>query len=539
MTRREGAAGGSSMLKASAADKKSAAFEAARTKEWQSFLANGVLDPTPVSFEEARRISVVPMMYVETWKASEDVSVDRKAKSRLVAIGNSQRDTRLIDTYAGTPSVESQRVLQVFGLCKGWRQGFVDVRTAFLQAPAGEEEKGVAVRLPTVLPANARAAGFRPGGVYRLCRALYGLKNAPLMFAKFLRRQLEGLGWTRAAESVYLKAAKRRAPRLLTDEGDLGVWDPVPLEVSAALLHHVDDCSSMAKDPVGLISELGRRVELGEPLLLRDGESRRLVGIEIQWSGAEVVHHQASYLVGIELGIQGFKVPKRQLVGSDFAAPEEGCGMEELSAAYRGLLGALGWMTRTDPALSYPFSQLAKWSAAPGKRNVEALLSVVARVARAPGRLVFAAVRRAELRVWCDASFDRGLKEGRSGWLIQLADAEWGLADTRNRVAWGTKRSTVKVESTAAAELVANVRAWKMTAGLLPLVGDLWGRVPIRLFLDNDAHVRQLRTGACVADASMQGNLDWLRQEMGRHSVYVQWVPSDAQQADGLTKWLG
>ena len=539
ITRREDAGGGSSMVRASAADKKSPAFEAAREKEWGSFLKNDVLDPRAVSFDDAKNLSVVPMMYVETWKASEDVTVGRKAKSRLVAIGSASRDARLIETYAGTPSVESQRILQVFGACQGWRQGFVDVRTAFLQAPAGPEEGRVAVRLPGVLPANARAAGLRPGGVYRLRRALYGLKNAPLLFAKFLRKQLEALSWRRAAESVYVKAPRQRETRLLVDESDLTEWRPRALGVTAALLHHVDDCSALAGDPVGLIKELGAKVELGEPLLLTDGESRRLVGIEVQWSGDRVVHHQSSYLQGVGVSINGYVAPRRQLGNADFARPADGEGVEKASGEYREALGAVGWLTRCDPLLSYPFSQLGRWSGAPGKKNIEALLSIVERVRRAPARLVFEPVAALEVRVWCDASFEREVKEGRAGWLIQLADASWGLEDTRNRVAWGTKRAGVKIESTTAAELVANVRAWKVTASLLPLIGDLWGAVPIRLLVDNDAHARQLRTGACGADASMQGNLDWLRQEMGRHGVKVQWVPSHAQQADGLTKWLG
>ena len=91
-----------------------------------------------------------------------------------------------LETYASTPSHLSLRILLILSLVNKWDVVTADVSSAFLQAPISSEEL-VLVKPPPELEQN-------PDVLWRLKKALYGLKTSPKLWQQHLASKLEELG---------------------------------------------------------------------------------------------------------------------------------------------------------------------------------------------------------------------------------------------------------------------------------------------------------------------------------------------------------
>ncbi|CAE8693048.1 unnamed protein product, partial [Polarella glacialis] len=105
-------------------------------------------------------------------------------KARLVA---QQVNTgNWADTFAATPSGCAHRLLLLVAARKQWPVQLGDVSTAFLHAS-----------LPEPVYLRPPATERKPGKVWKLAKALYGLRQSPQLFQQFLADQLAHLGWRR------------------------------------------------------------------------------------------------------------------------------------------------------------------------------------------------------------------------------------------------------------------------------------------------------------------------------------------------------
>ncbi|KAF7567672.1 hypothetical protein PtrM4_142630 [Pyrenophora tritici-repentis] len=120
-------------------------------------------------------------MWVFTYKFDED-GLLYKYKARLVVRGDLQEDWG--DTYAATLAARVFRFLMALTAAFGLKAYQYDVLNAFLNAPL---EKLVYVQ--TLDPYVEEL-----GKVLELKRALYGLKDAPLLWYKYLKETLIKLG---------------------------------------------------------------------------------------------------------------------------------------------------------------------------------------------------------------------------------------------------------------------------------------------------------------------------------------------------------
>ena len=92
------------------------------------------------------------------------------------------------DTFAASPTTLGQRLLMRMSVVNGWGLVVGDVSTAFLHAPLPEGSV-VLVEPPPSLK--------KKGYVWKLNKAVYGLRQAPRLFQEFLARELEKVGWMR------------------------------------------------------------------------------------------------------------------------------------------------------------------------------------------------------------------------------------------------------------------------------------------------------------------------------------------------------
>ena len=115
-------------------------------------------------------------------KAASEKLGKARFKSRYVAQGFGEVADNV---YAATPSTAAVRVVLTLAALYGWDVQTADVSTAFLHAPV---DGLVYVRAPKHLRPS------HPGQVWRLEKALYGLKTAPRCWQQHAANILEALG---------------------------------------------------------------------------------------------------------------------------------------------------------------------------------------------------------------------------------------------------------------------------------------------------------------------------------------------------------
>ena len=122
---------------------------------------------------DLRRVTILPGKAVMVKKPNGDGT--HKKKARVVVCGNFQQVQPGEETCANTPSFPMLRVLVSLASLHGWSVASWDVSTAFLYASLPEEQE-VYCRPPNVL---IRLGLVQPGIVWRLKKALYGLRTSP------------------------------------------------------------------------------------------------------------------------------------------------------------------------------------------------------------------------------------------------------------------------------------------------------------------------------------------------------------------------
>jgi hypothetical protein len=129
----------------------------------------------------AAKTQILPLKWVFTYKFDEDGYL-YKYKARLVVRGDLQNEWG--DTYAATLAARIFRLLIAIAAAFGLQAYQYDVLNAFLNAPL---EQLVYVRTPEPFV-------HQMGELLELKRALYGLKDAPLLWYKHLKETLIRLG---------------------------------------------------------------------------------------------------------------------------------------------------------------------------------------------------------------------------------------------------------------------------------------------------------------------------------------------------------
>ena len=120
-----------------------------------------------------------------------------KHKARLVARGFVQQEgIDFDDAFAPVARMESVWVLLALAAQEGWRVHHMDVKSAFLNGDLKEE---VYVKQPP----GYTVAG-EEGKVYRLHKALYGLRQAPRAWNAKLDGTLKAMGFQQSAHEAAM-----------------------------------------------------------------------------------------------------------------------------------------------------------------------------------------------------------------------------------------------------------------------------------------------------------------------------------------------
>ena len=231
------------------------AVKEGKEKELESIRKYGVYEEVDEAVVKKRKGRIIGTRWVLVPKPG-------RVKARLVAKDFKTENTS--EFFAPTPNLASLRTL--ISHCSWSRQLYsksrfalkvVDIGTAFLNAEVGDRE--VFIRPP----ADVRS----PGVLWRLKRALYGLRAAPQLWSDFLSERLSELGFDRCDDDASFYTRDRDDP-----------------SKQVVLLVHVDDI--IMSGPQAAIDDVVERLEKMFTLtkgvtLLRDGDSCTMLGRKI------------------------------------------------------------------------------------------------------------------------------------------------------------------------------------------------------------------------------------------------------------------
>ena len=155
-------------------------FRRAMEAEWQDLRAKDVFGKTTKTKATADG-EVLPLKWVFTYKTDGDGYLSR-FKARLVVRGDLQ--SPLDNTYAATLAIRNFRALIAIANYFDLELKQYDVPTAFLNAKIDR----------TVYAETPESFRHIEGEIMRILRALYGLKESPLLWYNELRRELIKLG---------------------------------------------------------------------------------------------------------------------------------------------------------------------------------------------------------------------------------------------------------------------------------------------------------------------------------------------------------
>ena len=199
------------------------------------------------SLSQTQLAGAISGRWVKVRKPSGEV------RCRFVVRGFDQKIEDPDDTFASTPSLQTLKLMLTLSIAFDWDITCCDISTAFLHADISGEEIFV------VPPAEYYPEG---GIVWRLKKALYGLKNSPRLWQDHFAAVMKKLGFSRMKSdpNLYVHVQKRVYVLAYVDDlmvfGSRAAIDHFTKELSKDLLLKITGQLSEGND----VSFLGRNI---------------------------------------------------------------------------------------------------------------------------------------------------------------------------------------------------------------------------------------------------------------------------------------
>ena len=310
--------------------------------------------------QEGKKVTQVPGKAVLTRKAGVG-----KRRFRCVACGNyiptGSPDSN--NLYASGVESLTVRTALTYAAYRGWAALSADIRTAFFHAPLDgelESEEVIIVRPPSILVDMKILA---PNHRWRVRKALYGLRQAPLAWARFRDKSLRALtfqcdGTLYALQHFISDDSLWFIVKCETVEGDTGRWHGI-------LIIYVDDLLGFALSPIlkALFDEIQKLWKLSDPEWIREEAATKFCGLEIQAiRGGGYRISQLSYLQ--ELFARYDITSSASAPLSHWTDPEDEPQVQlETVRKAQAMTGALLWASsKTRPDVAFAVSKLGQYA---------------------------------------------------------------------------------------------------------------------------------------------------------------------------------
>lgn len=453
----------------------------------------------------------LPLKWVFTYKLDQDGYLI-KCKARIVVRGDLQLTDSIHSTYAATLAARTFRTAIAIGAKFDLEIYQYDVVGAFLNA-SRDQHPTVICELPE---------GYRiPGKCVKLKRALYGLKDSPLLWYNELSTTL------RENELI----ASKEEPCLFFNR-----------DRSILLIFYVDDILSLyhrnyASQAHRVIQALKQRYNIEEkgPVswflgvrVIRDRKRRTITLVH-----DEYIDKIAKKFDLAETG----KFPATPLSSEDIKKSTGEATKKEIKD-YQERVGSILYTSiMVRPDIAYAASRLSQYLTNPSKQHFDAVNRVIVYLYRTRYQSIqYGNGDPNELMICSDASFADDIDTRRSshGYLITLFGGP---------IIWKAARQATVTTSTTEAELLALEQVSKEAMALKRFLTEIhltldttWtincdNQQTIRLVVGNNERITTKLRHVDIQNM-------WLRQEHAKGSFHIAYLPTSDMPADGLTKNL-
>lgn len=451
----------------------------------------------------------IGLKWVFKIKCNADGSIN-KFKARLVAKGYVQQyGVDFEEVFAPVARLETIRLLISLAANKGWEIHHLDVKTAFLH---GELKETVYVSQPE---------GFERKGyekkVYRLNKALYGLRQAPRAWNNKLNQILMELEFSKCTKepSVYRKTIKGELLVVAVYVDDLFVTG-----TSKKLINEFKKNMASKFD----MSDLGRLTYY--------------LGIEVVQDDRGITLNQNQYAKKIleNAGMEKCNLTQTPMeLGLNLSKAEE---EQEIDATnYRRNIGCLRYLLHTRPDLSFCVGMLSRYMHSPRVSHGVALKQCLRYLqgSTSYGLLFERSQKVPRLIGYSDSSYNVDPDDGRSttGHIFYLG---------KSPITWCSQKQDTVALSSCEAEFMAGTEAARQAIWLRDLLSEVTGqaREKVTIRIDNQSAIALTKNPVFHGRSKhIHSRYHFIRECVERELIEVEHVPGNEQKADILTKALG
>ena len=452
-------------------------------------------------------VKVIGLKWIFKIKRNADGSIN-KFKARLVAKGYVQEHgIDFEEVFAPVARIESIRLLISLASAKGWELHHLDVKTAFLHGELNEE---VYVTQPE---------GFEKKGeehkVFKLSKALYGLRQAPRAWNTKLDRVLKSLRFKKCMKesSVYRR-----------EEGD-------KLLIIAIYVDDLFVTGNSTKIIKEFKTAMSQKFEMSDLRLLT-----YYLGIEVKQSTRGITIKQEAYARRI-MEESGMADCNPNYIPMEFGLQfSKALDEPEIDATqYRRKIGCLWYLMHTRPDMAYSVGILSRYMQSPRESHGNALKQVLRYLQGTLGHgLEFKRGSTQKLVGYSDSSHNTDPDDGRSttGHLFCLGNTP---------ITWCSQKQDIVALSSCEAEFMAATEAAQQAIWLQELLSEVTGGETEKtlILVDNKSAISLAKNPVFHRRSKhIHKRFHFIRECVERNLIDVEHVPGTEQKADILTKAL-
>ncbi|CAE6966013.1 RE1 [Symbiodinium sp. CCMP2592] len=414
----------------------------------------------------------LPMKFVFTVKPNDGAKLDQpetwfKRKARLVICGNMAKYEEA-SLYAETAPAEAVRMALTVASKNQWLIAILDIVAAFLKTPLGRlDTDPVVVAQP---PRLLEALGLiEPMELWGLIRALYGLREAPMLWTNYrdstmkMLRAPAGLSWYQGKAITSWWTLRDKDGR-----------------VCGIVVVYVDDY--MVCGPRDVVCEVSKIIQevwdTSELTFLGPGSSVRFLGMELhrETESSDVITvFQKGYILELlrSHSIKPTQLDRIPITKELSLIPEE---IEEATndqvRQAQQLTGEALWVSqRTRPDLSYTTSMMASLCTRSPSQVVAIGNKVLGYLQRTMGYGLKIQWEGKGLVMYCDAAYAPQGDRSHGGWVVTYG----GIP-----IVWRSGRQQMVTLSTAESELLSMIDGAVAMMGVESLLADIGEQVTER-----------------------------------------------------------
>ncbi|GKB25008.1 ribonuclease H-like domain, reverse transcriptase, RNA-dependent DNA polymerase, partial [Tanacetum coccineum] len=431
-----------------------------------------------------------------------------KHKARLVAKGYIQEHgIDFEEVFAPVARMETIRLLLAIAANNKWQVHHLDVKSAFLHGDLQEE---VYVTQPEgFIKRNDN------GKVYRLIKALYGLRQAPRAWNIKLDNTLKSLDFKKCALEQAIYTRTERDSILL-----VGVYVD-DLIITGTPKKEIDKFKDQMKE-IFEMSDLGLLAYY--------------LGIEVTQSGGDISIKQSAYARKI-LKEAGMLESNETLIpmdpGTRLTKTTEGTMVN--STDYRSLIGCLRYLLHTRPDLSYSVGLLSRFMQEPKEQHMKAIKQVLRYVKGTKDYgITYKHNGGNKIHGYSDSSYGVNTQEGKGTTGIIFYYGE-------SPISWSTQKQATVALSSCESEFIAATAAATQALWLKRLLSRLThsDEEKITILVDNKSAIALMKNPVFHGRSKhIDTKYHFIRECVERDDIQVEFVSGDYQKADILTKAL-